>query len=293
MHWFTLAFLLPLVSGTAHAGAWIVDAKTAAQLVHRGAQLIDARSADLKAKSKKQIANAIAASFDTLAPKSGPYRGRLRSVPWLKKKLSALGVGRGQIVVAGDAKRGWGEAGWIVWLLRSLGHSKVAMVDGGINALLRAGVRRVRRSAAPGNFLPRLDRRYLARAMEVKRRLRDGVTSLIDTRQAREYRGATPFGERRGGHLPGAKHLHFRRFIDNDGILLKRSKLNATLSKMGLKKRSPIIAYCTGGVRSAWLVVALKHLGFSSAKNYAGSTWEWSAGKAAAFPLVAEPGSGR
>ncbi|MEO1133084.1 MAG: rhodanese-like domain-containing protein, partial [Cyanobacteria bacterium J06639_1] len=57
------------------------------------------------------------------------------------------------------------------------------------------------------------------------------------------------------------------------------------LKQLGVDLDTPVGAYCTGGVRSAFAVAVLVHLGFAIAKNYAGSIWEWSALPEEDYPL--------
>ena len=46
-----------------------------------------------------------------------------------------------------------------------------------------------------------------------------------------------------------------------------------------------VISYCTGGIRSGWLVALLVDLNFPTPRNYAGSMWEWSASDPSTHPL--------
>ncbi|MGF1520500.1 MAG: rhodanese-like domain-containing protein [Nodosilinea sp.] len=52
-----------------------------------------------------------------------------------------------------------------------------------------------------------------------------------------------------------------------------------------ISRDAAILAYCTSGVRSAWLTAVLVDMGFD-AKNYPGSMWEWSAGDRDQNPLM-------
>jgi thiosulfate/3-mercaptopyruvate sulfurtransferase len=109
---------------------------------------------------------------------------------------------------------------------------------------------------------------------------------VIDARSPEEYAGATPHGESRGGHVPGARSLPFRELRGPDGRLLPRPALEAKLAAIGARPDTPVVAYCTGGIRSAWLVAVLADLGYAHVANYAGSMWEWSAGDPARYPLT-------
>jgi thiosulfate/3-mercaptopyruvate sulfurtransferase len=71
--------------------------------------------------------------------------------------------------------------------------------------------------------------------------------------------------------------------MDTKGYLLPHDQIIAKLNRLGMNCDTPIAAYCTGGVRSAFFVAVLVDLGFNSIKNYAGSMWEWSA--ASSYPL--------
>ena len=66
---------------------------------------------------------------------------------------------------------------------------------------------------------------------------------------------------------------------------MPKAKLRALLKGRGIVPDQKVVAYCTGGIRSAWVVVVLAHLGYGRVANYAGSMWEWSAEPAEAYPL--------
>jgi thiosulfate/3-mercaptopyruvate sulfurtransferase len=267
---------------------WIVSAARAKRALAKGALLLDVRGA--KAFARGHVAGSQRARWQRLS-----RRGRLASRARLQRELRALGVRANRaVLVAGDPARGWGEDGRVAWTLRSAGHRSVALVDGGIPALKRAGMKLVTvkpfigcGKTMPTSFTVRINPRWRVDRAAVQKRLKRKRTRFVDAREAREFRGATPYGERRGGHLPGAAHLHYKALLQRDGRLLPRSRLLAKLKAAGVaNRRQPIVAYCTGGVRSAWLVVVLAHLGYRDARNYAGSMWEWAAKPAASHPLI-------
>lgn len=268
---------------------WIVDAARARRELAAGAQLFDVRPA--AAYARGHLAAAQPLRWEDLSRKNPPTaRGELASVAQLTRSLRALGVRSDRtILVATDPRHGWGEDGRVVWALRSAGHAKVALVDGGVPALTRAGAKLVR-GAAPtvtsSTFRVRPTTRWRIGTAAVRERLAQNKPRFVDTRELREYRGATPWGEKRGGHLPGAVHLYFKDLLGSDGRLLPRATLRARLERLGLKRSTPIVAYCTGGVRSAWLVALLVQLGYRDVKNYDGSLWQWSAQPAATHPLT-------
>lgn len=187
------------------------------------------------------------------------------------------------MIVVGDPPDDWGEDGRIVWMLRAAGHPRVALVDGGIDALARAGASFTMKRTAPtpGRFVVRPVSSLSTSASTLQS---DGAI-VLDTRELREFDGATPYGESRGGHVPGAKHLYFEDLMNPDGTVLADVEIAARLEKLGASRSTKLVTYCTGGVRSAWVLVVLKNAGFKSVRNYPGSMWEWSSSNPAAHPL--------
>lgn len=271
---------------------WIVEADEAAKLIKTG----DPTVLDARARSKWRNSHAPRAShinWDAFTPSKTKVRGTLLdSTSELESKLRKLGVFNGRpVLVIGDPTGGWGEDGRIVWMLRTLGHDSAALVDGGHDALKAAGVEMT--DATPevktGDFdANRNERWHIDR--ETLREIygEDDDVVLLDTREEREYRGETPYGESRRGHIPGARHLHFKDLLTDAGTLKSPSTLRAKLTELGIGEDTRVVAYCTGGVRSAWVVAVLAELGYENVQNYAGSAWEWAASPAETYPLETE-----
>jgi thiosulfate/3-mercaptopyruvate sulfurtransferase len=265
---------------------WIVLPKAASELIAAGALVLDARGTDLKDK-QGLIPNAVAITWQDLSQPNLPTKGRLiEDDAQLTKKLQALGVSKNQsIVVLGDPANGWGEDGRVAWTLRTLGHTKVVIADGGLPALQKLGKLTIQAPKIPGDFVVARTNRFEVRKEELKDRLGKANTVIFDVREPREYEGKTPYGESRGGHVPGAKGLWYKDLIGKDGNLLPRPEIEKVLASKGLTKDSEVISYCTGGIRSGWFTLLLNDLGYK-AKNYTGSMWEWSASPADQYPLV-------
>lgn len=267
---------------------WIVPRETARRLIADGALVLDAREPNLKAW--QPLPGAVPVQWEQFSRRDAPYQGELLDDDdALTRRLQALGVsGDRPVVVVADPILGWGEDGRIVWMLHTLGHDHAYMVDGGIEALLADGQLRIPRLAGAGDFVVDRDESWLTTTDAVRDRLdtEDGV--FVDVREPREFVGATPYGEVRGGHLPGARHVYYRELLDSDGRLLPEAQIRALLAAHGIDDGMDVIAYCTGGVRAAWFTVVLHDLGYD-VRNYAGSMWEWAAAEPDAHPLTTAP----
>ena len=98
---------------------------------------------------------------------------------------------------------------------------------------------------------------------------------MIDNRELKEYRGATPYGSTRGGHIPGAVHIDWQEFFTGQGTLKDRNALNTLLKRYRIQPHQQIVVYCTGGVRSGMAYYVFRLLGYE-VRNYDGSWWDWS-----------------
>ena len=277
----SLLLLLP----AALAGEVFLDTPAALALVEAGAAVLDARGR--------------AAWREGHVPGSWPIdwldhrEGRLRTglltedLAALDRALEAAGVDDDRpVLVVGAGPDGWGEEGRIFWMLEYLGHPQVRLLDGGWPRWTAASAPTTtdRTLPSPGDFTPRPQHDRRALLDEVVAATHTGSAVLWDTREDREYAGSTPYGERRGGHVPGAIGLWYGELTGPDGRLLPREVLLAKLSEAGLSPDRAVVPYCTGGVRSGFAYAVLRDLGYPHVANYDGSMWEWAADPA--LPLT-------
>ncbi len=275
----------------AYAGEsdWVLDAAEAKELIEaKKVTVLDTRGK--LAWTAGHVPQSAPVKWQDFSRSKAPHKGELLADDAaLTTKLQALGVSKNKpVLVVGKPPKNWGEDGRIVWMLRSLGHPNAALVAGGYRALKKAGVEMTRKRAKMerGDFVVKRTGKYAIDRDELRKNFESKDYVLVDTREEREYEGKTPYGESRGGHVPGAKHLHYTELMDSKGQLLPKAKLQKKLKSLGVTSGKKVVAYCTGGVRSAWLVAVLQDLGYANAMNYAGSMWEWSAGDADKYPLT-------
>jgi thiosulfate/3-mercaptopyruvate sulfurtransferase len=260
-----------------------VSVDEVAALRAQGAVLIDARGD--RAYRHGHLPGSAPLDWTTL--RDNQQTGRLTdNTAQLQQALRAVGVsGSAPVIVYDDGLSGWGEAGRIWWTLAYLGHTDTHILDGGLSAWGAAGRPLTTDTAAApaGDLVVRPDPERRAELDRVARTVEEcqggGGCGVVfwDTREAREYGGATPYGEARGGHLPGAVGLHYKALLDGQGRLRPEAELRAILGQSGITADQVIVPYCTGGVRSAFAAAVLEELGYPHVANYDGSMWEWSA----------------
>lgn len=203
---------------------------------------------------------------------SAASKGILLDQQTLMKKLATLSLDPSlPTVVYGDPKNDWGEAGRILWMLDIAGFKNFSYLDGGVRALTKKTGTTNKTVGVRERQL--FDPRFGAKEL----RQLQGKIDLLDAREPREFAGATPYGSERGGHISGAKNYWFRRVLDADGFLRSPSEIKKELAAMDISGERPIVTYCTGGVRSAFLEYVLRHhVGLPQTYNYDGSWWQWS-----------------
>lgn len=288
---------IALVSGTAvglpsgvlaetpDTSRWVIDASQARELLADGAILLDTRGQDLK--DERPVDGAVTVVWQDFTNADLPNKGQLLADDAvLTEKLRALGISTAIPVVAiADSAKGWGEDGRIVWTLRTLGHENSFLVDGGIDALLAEGDLTLKPVVTPGDFTVARTEAYEIKKEELVTLIDKPDVVILDTREPREYAGETPYGESRGGHIPGARHIFYKDLVGDDGKIVEGDALKARLADLGVGENTQVVSYCTGGIRSGFVTAVLNDLGVN-ARNYAGSMWEWSAQDAASYPLV-------
>lgn len=276
-----------------YSDQWVVNAVQAKQLIKQGATILDARCVVLWLMG--HIPGAVHVSWKPFSQQRSPNKGKLlEDTQILEQKLRALGVSNTKpvIVISNPTDScNFGEEGRIVWMLRTLGHPYAAFVDGGEAALTQLGfpITLDLTQPIPGDFIVKPISLWSIQRDELKAHLSSTPSKkliVIDTRSPQEFAGATPYGEQRSGHIPGAIHFYFKDLQDSRGYLLSRQRIIAQLKQLGIEQDTPIVTYCTGGIRSAFFTAVLTDLGFENVKNYAGSMWEWSAAPASSYPLV-------
>lgn len=193
-------------------------------------------------------------------------------------RLESCGVGNHTQVVAYDDAGGM-FAARLWWLLRWLGHRRVAVLDGGLQAWGRA-------SGQLSQEAPRYPPLPYVIALQPLRIDVDGVHGnlgnprmvLVDARSPDRYRGENETLDPVGGHIPGALNRWFRDNLGADGCFKQPSVLREEFGAM-LKGRDAhqVVHHCGSGVTACHNVLAMESAGLTGSRLYAGSWSEWCA----------------
>jgi len=200
--------------------------------------------------------------------------------------LSEKGIGRDHTVVFyGDNFNWW--AAYALWVFDLFGHPDTRLMDGGRQKWLaekRPFVSEIPRRAHGDYPTPeRKDTPIRAFRDEVLAHMKKGG-KLVDVRSPQEYSGELLHmpdypqeGALRGGHIPGAANVPWRRAVHDDATFKDVEGLRAIYAQeVALDPEEEVIAYCRIGERSSHTWFVLSHLlGYANVRNYDGSWTEW------------------
>jgi thiosulfate/3-mercaptopyruvate sulfurtransferase len=259
---------------------------TAADLLAAGARvvLLDVRWAlgDDRGRAKYLAGHLPGAVFVDLEteladpPSAAQGRHPLPSVQRLQSSARRWGIRDGDAVVAYDATGGLAAArAW--WLLRWGGLPEVRLLDGGVDAWVRAGGRLDSGDVVPdpgdvtltGGGMPVL-------SIDQAAALPASGGVLLDARAAERYRGEVEPIDPRAGHVPGAVSAPTTANLEPDGTFLRMTELVDRFVTLGVGPRTMVGVYCGSGVNAAHEVAALAAAGIEAAL-WPGSWSQWAA----------------
>jgi thiosulfate/3-mercaptopyruvate sulfurtransferase len=195
--------------------------------------------------------------------------------------MQALGVSKNLRVVCYDAT-GLFSAARLWWMLKSFGHSNVAVLDGGLPKWLKEGFEVEAGAGNPiksNGFTAKLDNSRVKSLNDVAAAMQSGTAQIVDARSAARFRGEEPEPRPgvRPGHMPGAFNLHYASLLNADGTLKSVQALRAAFENAGINLNRPIITSCGSGITAAILSLSLMELRATNDSLYDGSWAEWGA----------------
>jgi len=197
------------------------------------------------------------------------------------------------VVFYGDNFNWW--ASYALWVFSLFGHADVRLLDGGRQKWVAEGrdlTRDVPNRPATDYPVPARDDAPIRAFIDDTVRHSTDRKPLIDVRSPEEFSGERMHmpdypneGALRGGHVPGAANVPWKRAAADDGTFRTRDELEAIYEgEVGLSMDDDVITYCRIGERSSHTWFVLTHLlGYPHVRNYDGSWTEY--GNAVRVPI--------
>jgi thiosulfate/3-mercaptopyruvate sulfurtransferase len=196
--------------------------------------------------------------------------------------LGSWGIDENVQVVAYDQSNG-AYASRLWWLLRWVGHFRVAVLNGGFAAWQQAGLPVSKQPGVrqPRRFTPNRAQAGVVSTVELEKllaagQLTTGGRALIDARSADRFAGENETVDPVAGHVPGARNHPFAHNLDAQGRFLPAHVLRSKwLETLQAQAPATAIAMCGSGVTACQNLLALEVAGLPGAQLYAGSWSEW------------------
>lgn len=194
--------------------------------------------------------------------------------------LSSLGISPSTHVVVYDDKNGANAAARFWWMMKSVGHEKIQVLDGGMDAAIKAGYplsSEVEKTPIKGIYKVDQWKLRISDIQEIDKVSEEKNYLVIDVRENERYRGEKEPIDLVAGHIPGAVNIPFASNLDSQGFFLSPEELKAKYSKaFGGKPAENVIVHCGSGVTACHTLLAVAQAGMEIPKLYVGSWSEWS-----------------
>ncbi|SHL85146.1 sulfurtransferase [Flavobacterium saccharophilum] len=219
---------------------------------------------------------------DLATVEEDPANGGRHPLPSLEKfseVLSKLGISPKSHVIIYDDKNGSNSASRFWWMLRAIGHEKVQVLNGGLQAAIKTGFPTSLEIEHFDATEYKVSEWKLAVAdiEEVEKARNSNQNIVIDVRDKNRFDGLTEPLDLIAGHIPGAINVPFSENLNEEGFYKSAEELNKKYNTLlGSTKPENVIVHCGSGVTACHTLLAMDYAGIEIPKLYVGSWSEWS-----------------
>lgn len=226
-----------------------------------------------------QIQGARILSLDDISDPNTTLPHMMPSETFFTSKMRELGVCSDTIIVVYDnigiylSPRAW-------WMLKSMGHEQVAVLDGGLPAWIKEDLpyeeNNPHRKPLEGNFVAKPSTTHFCNAAQVESARHDNTYVIVDARSENRFLGLEPeprSGLKRG-HIPNSRNIYFETVLEN-GQYMKSIEVLQEIFSAKISHQQKLIFSCGSGVSACILALAAELAGYSTMTVYDGSWSEW------------------
>lgn len=190
------------------------------------------------------------------------------------QKLGQAGISEKTKVVAYD-DQGGAMASRLWWLLKYLDHDQVFVLNDTYSAWKSKGypVTSEVVQPTPERYAANVQKDMVVDIEWVKANKDLEEVVLIDSREAKRFKGLEEHADPVAGHIPGAKNYFWKGVLNDEGTWKERESLKQQFKELDPSKE--IVVYCGSGVTACPNILGLKEAGYPNVKLYPGSWSDW------------------
>ena len=258
--------------------SWLKEHLQAENLVILDATIGKCSPEDFFNNQEKQIPNT--RFFDlkqAFSDSSAPFPSTFPSETQFTKEAQVLGINKNSAIVVYDDKGIYSSArAW--WLFKAMGHSNVAVLNGGFPEWLKSNYpveERHTSDAKAGNFIAKYQPQYMKYFEDVKEMSAKKENVIIDARSKERFLSLVdePRKGLRRGHIPNSINLPYEDLMD--GYTLKDESELKEIFETLVKKKDGITFSCGSGLTACILALGAEISGYKNLSVYDGSWTEW------------------
>ena len=193
-----------------------------------------------------------------------------------QQNCQQLGINSNSLIVVYDCFGLFSSArAW--YMFRAMGHTNVAVLDGGLPAWIAENLATINANSQPlepGNFIAQPQDSYFCDVEHVLNATKNDNTTIVDARASQRFLGQVqePRAGIRSGHIPNSQNLPY-------ATLLTNSKLKPVnlLKEACTCYEDSLIMTCGSGITACILALAAHLAGHQDITVYDGSWTEWGA----------------
>jgi thiosulfate/3-mercaptopyruvate sulfurtransferase len=194
------------------------------------------------------------------------------------KRIGDMGIAAGSKVVVYDDVSSK-DAARIWWILRYWGVSDVRLLNGGWKTWRAEGLPTEAKeppAATAVEFTAKARKKWLVTQDQVLDSLADHGLQIVDTRSNDEFCGIDLKKNKRGGAIPGAKHLEWSDLIDSATDRFKSpDEMRRLFDQAEIDLSKPTASHCQSGGRASVMAFGLELMGAKDSRNYYQGWSEW------------------
>ncbi len=174
------------------------------------------------------------------------------------------------------------------WLFHSMGHTNIAVLDGGLPIWIKMGLPTVTKSAknyVMGDFKSQSNKQLIVKFQEIEQNIKEQKFLVVDARSTGRFQGTAkePRAHLQSGQIPNSVNIPYQEVLENDTFKDKKALKEIFENKCGTNQE--LVFSCGSGL-TACIVMLASEIGFKKSKRiYDGSWTEWAELKNLKIPV--------